>query len=173
VIRPTRLWTLLLLAAVTLAAGCGTPLKPMQMANRMGRANEKLSTAARKFYKAIEPIRTGGQPAPDLATAYAECGSALKEAHSDFADVLPPPGSSTGADLLDKYRTFLAQQQTVYDQCITPIFNAAQDGRQDAFGKWQIIAPLLAKAGEEERRASEGLNKAHQEFTKAHNLEPK
>ncbi|MFO0841296.1 MAG: hypothetical protein U0797_02710 [Gemmataceae bacterium] len=58
--RLTRLSMTLLLAALILVAGCGQPLKPMQMNNRMGRANERLAAAAKKFYKAIEPIRTGG-----------------------------------------------------------------------------------------------------------------
>jgi hypothetical protein len=171
--RLTRLSMLALLAGLILVAGCGTPLKPMQMANRMGRANEKMATAARKFYKALEPISRGAPPDASLSGAYAECGSALKAAQSDFTDVLPPYGSAPGADLFEKYRTFLVQQQTVYDQCITPMFNAAQDARLDAFGKWQIITPLLAKANSEEARASGDLNKSHQEFCKHHFLEPK
>jgi hypothetical protein len=173
VTRLTRLSMMALLAALILVAGCGTPLKPMQMANRMGRANEKMATAARNFYKAVQPISKGAPPDGSLSTAYAECGSALKSAQSEFADVLPPYGSAPGADLFEKYRTFLVQQQTIYDQCITPMFNAAQDSRLDAFGKWQVISPLLAKASSEEGRASGELSKSHQEFCKHHFLEPK
>jgi hypothetical protein len=173
VTRLKRLSMTLLLAAMILVAGCGTPLKPMQFNNRMARANLKLSTAARKFYKAIEPLSKGGPPDASLRGAYDECGSALREAQQDFDNVLPPHGSAPGADLMEKYRTFLVQQKEVYDKAITPMYNAAQDARLDAFGKWQIISPLLARASSEENRAMNEVRKSHIEFCKFHYLEPK
>lgn len=145
----------------------------MQFNNRIGQTNKKLETAAKKFYKAIEPLASGRQADPSLSSAYAEVGAALKEAHKNFENVLPPHGSRTGAELMDRYRTFLSQQQTIYDKCITPIYNAAQDQRLEPRERWRTIQPLLSRASYEESLAATEFRKAHTEFCKAHMLEPK
>lgn len=163
---------LVLAALVAGAGGCGQPLKPMQFNNRMGTTNKKLADAAKKFSKAIEPLKFNRPTDPSaLSTAYGEVGSAVKEAHRNFEDVLPPHNSKAGADLFEKYRTFLAQQQTIYDKCITPMYNIAQNNAVSPAERYREIAPLLTKATIEEGRGMDGLRKSHQEFVKYHNFE--
>jgi hypothetical protein len=163
--------TVVLAALFAGLVGCAQPLKPMQFNNRMAKANDRLATSAKNFYKAIEPLSQQRPADGSLASSYGEVKSALEAAKADFADVLPPQGSPPGVILMEKYRTFLQQQQTIFDNSITPIYNIANNQGLDAFGKWQQIQPLLQRASAEESRSSNDLRQAHQEFCKHHMFE--
>src|SRR5262249_2859507 len=158
---------------ILLAAGCSQPLKPMQFNNKIAKTNQKLSEAAKKFYKALKTMSKRQPPGSDAQSAYNEITSALRAAKQDFDSISPPPGPR-GSDLMAKYQSFLQAQQSIYDNVITPIWNIVQDpSRPEPGVKWSFIQPLLQKASSDESRAMEPLRNSHQEYCKYYGLEPK
>jgi hypothetical protein len=164
------------LTGLILAVGCNQPPKPMRFNNTMARANKRLAEAAKKFNKAIIPLKTS-QPA-DLEAArgaYTEMQVALTEITKEYAAARPPVNSPLGREMLEKYRDFLKTEQEVFDACITPMWEAIQDDKKypDAARKWEAVEPLLTKARDTEREAWMAVRKAQFDYCNHYKLEAK
>lgn len=173
---PTWYLQLILGTLIVGVVGCQQPPKPIQFSNMIAKTNQKLSEGAKKFYKAIEPLKAGA-PADtsSMQSAYNEISSTLRDAREQFSKISPPFNSEKGPDLLEKYQNFLTSQQTIFDSCITPMQRIVQDNATypDPGAKWVAIFPLLGRATQEEATAMAALKKSHEDYCKSHVLEPK
>ncbi|MFO0876977.1 MAG: hypothetical protein U0840_06355 [Gemmataceae bacterium] len=169
---PLALFPVLLLVV----GGCQQPPKPMQFNNMIAKTNQKLSEASKKFYKALEPLKSGAPADASAAqNAYTEITTALRDARTTYDSLSAPFGSTTGPELLANYRSFLTVQQTILDSCISPMNKILQDNANypDAGAKWVAIAPLIAKASEEESSVMATLRETQKKYCKEHVLDPK
>ena len=162
---------LLVLGVLLLTSGCSRPPKKRQFNNILAKRNAKMAAAAKEFYKAVEPL-SKGQAAGPVRQKLDECKTALEEAQSYVG---APRGTEAGRALLNTYKDYVAAQQKIYDECLTPILAIVEDNRRfPAPGqKWAAIQPLLQKADEIERPAYAELNKAQQTYGQAHGFQPK
>jgi hypothetical protein len=171
-LRPHRLVYALFAGLVLLASGCGMPDKPKQFSLKISRGCKRLGDAAKRFFKAIDPLGTGKQAdTSEAQAAYNEMKNGLAEIQKQFESVRSPVGSAEGAELLDEFREFLKKEQAIMDGSITPIWQLVQDNRFDAAGKWAAITPLLEKAANEEAGPLRKLRKAHKAYCKAYVFE--
>ena len=159
-----------LVGLILVAAGCKQPPKPMRFNNSIARANDRLYAAAKKFAKAIEPMEKG--TAPDIGaaqTASNEMQTILRELQKEFDEARSPINSAPGAELLEKYRTFLQKEQTIRH---VHRADAASRPGQSAGPRFEVGChpPHRARAGTEESAAMAPVSAAHTAYCKHHNL---
>lgn len=170
----------LLIGLLLTAAGCKQPMKPMKFNNTVVRGTQRLGVAAKTFYAAVQPIGgpLGGRgPAKvaDAQSAYTDMQKGIGEAKKMFAELSPPPNSPKGAELLAKARDLMEVQQSIFDQCMTPMLQIVKDNvtYPDIAAQWAAVGPLLIQAQQLERPAYEALTKAQSEYCKEYNFEPR
>jgi len=157
--------------AVTLA-GCKTAPGVMKFNNEIARANEKLATSARSFYKAISPLGLNQQA--DLTTAQSSYNDAvknLKDAQAYFESFSGKSGSYS--TLQGQYKEFLKVQEKIVEEYMKVMLQTAQDAKLSPAEKWAKIYPLLAKASTDENAAYKTLTDAQVAYAKEFSLEPK
>jgi hypothetical protein len=164
---------LLLVASIVCLTGCRQPVRPMKFNNMIARSNAKLAEPAKRFYKAVQPLSQGKDAdVTGARSAYGEIESTLKELRLEFDTIKPPTGSQPAADLLEKYQSFLATEQEIFDNCFGPMMSAAQNSSLSPGDKWAIIQPLLSKASSKEGPVLGALKNLQKEYATKHNLDP-
>jgi hypothetical protein len=164
----------LLVVLLVALGGCRKALKPMRMNNMMARGNNQLAEAAKKFATAVSPLGNG-QPADvsKAQDALSEIKGALAQLHKDFDNAKAVSNSEPAKDLLEKYRSFLATEDSIVTNCFEPMLAAAKNNSLSDGDKWETIQPLLKKAGTDEAKVRSDLVKAQEEFAKHHNFDPR
>jgi hypothetical protein len=163
---PLRISLRLLLAGSLILVAVGCPrgaLKPKAFNNKLARANARLSAAAKVFQKALTDKTVN---ASEVEGAYRQLESALADAKKEIDKVKPPIGSSSGKDLLDKYRAYLDGQQKCLDEYIKPIVDLVKSNPQDP-----KISTLLSQMGEEAKSSFASLQEAQKAFAEEHKFD--
>jgi hypothetical protein len=165
----------LLAGLIVMAAGCKFPPRPMKFNNMIARGNARLSDAAKKFSKAVTPLKENkAADTRGAEGAYSEMQTALNELKKEAEETGAPVSSSPGTEMLEKYRAFLQAEQAIFDSYVTPAWKAVQDPRlANPAQKWFKIGPLLAKAAEDEAGPLNALKTAQKEYCKHYNFEAK
>lgn len=166
------LW-LLLLTGMILTVGCTTVPSVKGLHDLIGIQNYKLSSSAKAFYTTLAPLASGQNvDIGAVRTAYNGVKTALGEANLTFFGMLPPRASPTGEKTLAAYKRFLEKQSEVFDQCITPMLQIAEDAQMTPQQKWAKIVPLLTQATQIESEPMQALGKTLGEFQSDHKLGP-
>jgi hypothetical protein len=162
----------LLAGMIVLASGCKQPAKPKQFSLKISRGNKRLGDAAKKFYKAMEPLKKGKPAdATEAQGAYTEIKTALADQKKEFDSIISPVNSPEGAELLDEYRNYLQVQQKILDGSITPMFQIIQDNRYAPSDKWTLIKQHLDRASAEEAGPLRKIKNLHKAYCKAQNFD--
>jgi hypothetical protein len=173
----TRKALLAILLGLLTLAGCGKGRpKKMQFNNMMARQNKRMADTAKAFYKVIQPIGGSGATVdPSRArSALNDCATALKDAQNAFDGLGAPVNSPAGESLLSRYNAFLRAEQDILDTCLKPIVQIIEDNGNypDPGTKWAAISKLLREIDAKEKNAWGDLNRAQQEYAKAHKYRP-
>lgn len=166
------------------AGGCKKPPpRPLKFNNEMARTNFELAKAGDAFREALKPYKDEGKPlsGSSLRSPYKDMEKALEEANEKWAEMQAPRKSGSGAILLEKYRSYLDEEEKilkkaeriikVLDNQIKIAGSPPRDMSADE--KHNEIKRLVDEINSIEGKALGSVSEAQKEFAKEHNLELK
>jgi hypothetical protein len=164
-----RRFCVAILLGLVLLAGCARP-RPIRFIGILSRANGRISTAAKAFTKTLTPL-SQGLPAntSEVDSTYRDLGTAIQEATKEIREVGSPLGSKQGAELLNAYRDYLSDQQSIYDKQVRKMYDAAL-GIGTPAEKWANIAQLLQEMDAAEASSYSAVDAAQSAYAKRHGL---
>jgi hypothetical protein len=154
--RPRHL--VLLLGLALSVTGCTPRMKPLTFNNTIAVNLVKLAVAGGAFRVAL------AKPA-ELQSSYQGMEKALKDAETE-ADKMKPPRPECAAEVLDKYKAFLAVERSLLDKQIKQLLDKARSGTLDPAERQKLFNEI----DKEEDDALGKLKKAQEAYVKQYNL---
>lgn len=137
-------WGLLLVGALTVAAGCKEQLTPLALNNHAAASNRKIARAATEMRTQLLPLRTGKNvPAGQVRSAYENLRRTVADIRAE-TDKVGPDFLPQAANFYNFYQGYLAGQERLVQEEFSKILQAV-DGQGTPVQKWNAILPILAR----------------------------
>ncbi len=169
--RVKRGVVLVLAAGAALAAGCMPPTR-VEFIEKLSMENRKIARSTRAFRTAITPLASNqSADANQVRTAYDAMQKTLKDVKDDMAGQMLPPSSSSAADFLTAYKTYLDAEQAILDGPMKQIVDEVATAGAPA-DQWNVVKAHLDEVTAQENAAFAKLTAAQKTYADEHNYNP-